>query len=137
MECAFVGAPVSEDVQARRGGPIGHDPRWKAKRDVIGVWLADGEFRRNFPRWSWFWTNVLRNIILMNERRMLWMYGEKGRFQRQMRQWARLNDYFGDMVIDESFFDLDSDGPVGLGSPAAARDYGAPLVWIPRASPRS
>lgn len=100
--------------------------RWKAKRDVIGVWLADGEFRRNFPRWSWFWNNVLRNIILANERRMLWMYGEKGRFKLQMRQWARLNDYFGDTVIDERFFDLDSDGPEGLGNPAAERDFGAP-----------
>lgn len=99
--------------------------RWKSKRDVIGVWKADGEFQRNFPRWSWFWNNVLRNVILLNERRMLWMYGEKGRFRRQMLQWARLNDYFGDIVIDERFFDPDSHGPEGLGDPAAERDYGA------------
>ncbi len=43
-----------------------------------------------------------------------------------MRQWARLNDYFGDIVIDERFFDLDSDGPEGLGNPAAEGDFGAP-----------
>jgi radical SAM superfamily enzyme YgiQ (UPF0313 family) len=99
--------------------------RWKAKRDMVGVWRADGEFRRNFPRWSWFWNNVLRNIIILNERRMLWMYGENGRFKRQMNQWARLNDYFGDIAIDEDFFDLDSDGPQGLGNAAAERDFGA------------
>jgi len=99
--------------------------RWKARRDLVGVWRADGEFQRNFPRWSWFWNNVLRNIIIFNERRMVWMYGEKGRFKRQMNQWARLNDYFGDMVIDEDFFDVDSDGPHGLGNAAAERDFGA------------
>jgi radical SAM superfamily enzyme YgiQ (UPF0313 family) len=99
--------------------------RWKAKRDLVGVWRADGEFQHNFPRWSWFWNNVLRNIIILNERRMVLMYGEKGRFRRQMNQWARLNDYFGDMVIDEDFFDVDSDGPYGLGNAAAERDFGA------------
>lgn len=56
---------------------------------------------------------------------MFWMYGEKGRFKRQMNQWARLNDYFGDMVIDEDFFDVDSEGPRGLGNAAAERDFGA------------
>ena len=54
------------------------------------------------------------------------MCGEKGRFRRQMTQCARLNGFFGDMVIDESFFDPDVDGPEGIGSPAASLDYGAP-----------
>jgi radical SAM superfamily enzyme YgiQ (UPF0313 family) len=98
--------------------------RWKAKREVVGVWRADGEFQRNYPGYSWFWNNVLRRIILFNEWRMTKIYGEKGRFRRQMRQWARLNDYFGDMVIDEAFFDPDSEGPEGIGNPRAALDFG-------------
>ena len=99
--------------------------RWKAKRDVVGVWKADGEFKKNFPRWSWFWNNVLRRIIVLNEKRMIKMYGEKGRFRRQMNQWARLNDFFGDMVIDESFFDPDAEGVEALGS-ADTVEYGVP-----------
>ena len=102
--------------------------RWKAKRDVVGVWKADGEFKKNFPRWSWFWNNVLRRIIVLNEERMIKMYGEKGRFQRQMKQWARLNDFFGDMQLDESFFDpdaADGEGVEALGA-ADTVDFGAP-----------
>ncbi len=98
--------------------------RWKAKREIVGVWRADGEFQRNFPRWSWLWNNLLRPIIVLNEKRMIRMYGEKGRFKRQMRQWARLNDFFGDLVIDESFFDPDAEGPEALGTPGTV-DYGA------------
>ena len=41
---------------------------------------------------------------------MDWMYGVVGRYQRQMMQWARLNDYFGDMAIDERFFDPEVEG---------------------------
>ena len=99
--------------------------RWKAKRDVVGVWKADGEFKKNFPRWSWFWNNVLRRIIVLNEERMIKMYGEKGRFRRQMKQWARLNDFFGDMQLDESFFDPDAEGVEALGA-ADTLDFGAP-----------
>jgi radical SAM superfamily enzyme YgiQ (UPF0313 family) len=98
--------------------------RWKAKRDVVGVWRADGEFQKNFPRWSWLWNNALRRIVVLNERRMIAMYGEKGRFKRQMKQWARLNDFFGDMQIDESFFNPDADGADALGQPDTM-DYGA------------
>ncbi|MGH9459728.1 MAG: B12-binding domain-containing radical SAM protein [Vicinamibacteria bacterium] len=99
--------------------------KWKARRDFLGVWYADGEFRKNYPRWSWLWNNVLRRIILANERRMLWMYGEKGRFRRQMMQWARLNDFFSDMALDPSFFDPDVEGPESIGDPLADLDYGA------------
>ena len=99
--------------------------RWKARRDIIGVWKADGEFKKNYPRWSWFWNNVLRRIIILNEKRMIKMYGEKGRFKRQMNQWARLNDHFGDLVIDESFFDPDADGAESMGAGDTV-DYGAP-----------
>jgi hypothetical protein len=99
--------------------------RWKARREILGLWYADGEFQRNYPNWAWFWNNILRRIIALNERRMLWMYGEKGRFKRQMMQWARINDFFGDMVIDESFFDLDEDGPDGIGDADASVDFGA------------
>jgi len=100
--------------------------KWKARRDILGVWYADGEFQKSYPRWSWFWNNVLRRIILGNERRMVWMYGEKGRFQRQMMQWARLNDFFGDMVLDPRFFDPEVEGPAGIGDPLADVHYGAP-----------
>jgi radical SAM superfamily enzyme YgiQ (UPF0313 family) len=100
--------------------------KWKARRAIIDTWYADGEFQRNYPNWSWFWNHVLRPIIRFNETRMLWMYGEKGRFKRQMKQWARLNDFFGDMVFDESFFDPEVEGPEGIGDPAAVVDYGAP-----------
>jgi len=100
--------------------------RWKAKREIIGVWRADGEFQRNYPGYSWLWNHVMRPLILANERRMTWMYGEKGRFKRQMNQWARLNDFFGDMVVDESFFDPDADGAEGIGDPAASPGFGAP-----------
>lgn len=99
--------------------------KWKARRDILGVWYADGEFQKSYPRWSWFWNNVLRRIILGNERRMVWMYGEKGRFQRQMMQWARLNDFFGDMVLDPRFFDPEVEGPAGIGDPLSDLDYGA------------
>lgn len=99
--------------------------RWKARREILGTWYADGQFQRNYPGWSWFWNNVLRRLIALNERRMTWMYGEKGRFKRQMLQWIRLNDFFHDMVIDESFFDMDVDGPVGLGDADASLDFGA------------
>jgi hypothetical protein len=51
-----------------------------------------------------------------------------GRYQRQMMQWARQNDYFGDMVIDERFFDPEAEGPESIGNAAAALDGGgAPL----------
>jgi hypothetical protein len=99
--------------------------RWKAKREIVGIWRADGEFRLNFPFYSWLWNNVLRRIVVFNERRMTWMYGEKGRFRRQMRQWARLNDYFGDMVVNHAFFDPGSEDPEGIGNTAAALDFGA------------
>ncbi len=99
--------------------------RWKARRDILGTWYADGQFQRNYPGWSWFWNNVLRRIIVLNERRMIWMYGEKGRFKRQMLQWARLNDFFGDLVIDESFFEMNANGPVGIGDAEASLDFGA------------
>ena len=98
--------------------------RWKARREILGIWYADGQFQRNYPGWSWFWNNVLRRIIALNERRMIWAYGEKGRFKRQMLQWARLNDFFGDMVVDESFFDMDAAGPVGIGDEEASLDFG-------------
>ena len=100
--------------------------RWKARREIVGVWSADGEFRKNFPRWSWFWNNVLRRIVVLNERRMTWMYGEMGRFKKQMRQWAFLNDFFGDMNVDETFFEPESEGPDGIGDASAALDYGVP-----------
>ena len=57
---------------------------------------------------------------------MDWMYGVVGRYKRQMMQWARLNDYFGDMVIDERFFDPDVDGPEGIGDPTRTLDFGLP-----------
>ena len=98
--------------------------RWKARRDILGIWYADGHFKKNYPGYSWFWNNVLRRLIAMNERRMVWMYGQKGRFKRQMLQWARLNDFFDDMEIDESFFDMNVDGPVGIGNAKAKFDFG-------------
>ena len=99
--------------------------KWRARRDIVDTWYANGQFQRNYPHWSWFWNNVLRRVIRLNEKRMLWMYGEKGRFRRQMMQWARLNDFFGDMVIDASFFDLDAEAPEGIGDPAARLDFGS------------
>ena len=98
--------------------------KWKARRAALGVWYANGEYAKNYPCWAWFWNNVLRRIILLNEKRMLAMYGEKGRFMRQMNQWARLNDFFGDMHIDPSFFDPDVEGPEGIGEPGAEEHYG-------------
>lgn len=98
--------------------------RWLAKREVFGDWKTTPSFRRNYPVWCWVWDHVLHPIIEVNERRMDWMYGVKGRYKRQMVQWARLNDYFGDMVIDESFFDPDSEGPDSIGDPDAAIEYG-------------
>ena len=57
---------------------------------------------------------------------MDWMYGEVGRYKRQMMQWARMNDHFGDMVIDERFFDPEVDGPESIGDAAVALDFGRP-----------
>ena len=66
----------------------------------------------------------------LDRRHEVWLAdGEQGRFKRQMLQWARLNDFFGDMVIDESFFDMNADGPVGIGDEEANLHFGA----IPRA----
>ena len=42
-----------------------------------------------------------------------------------MKQWARLNDFFGDMQLDESFFDPDAEGVEALGA-ADTLDFGAP-----------
>ena len=98
--------------------------KWKAHREILDDWVADDQFRRNYPYWSALWTYVMRPVIRMNERRMIWMYGEQGRFKRQMLQWARLNDYFGDMSIDERFFDPDVEGPDGIGDPAGDADFG-------------
>lgn len=100
--------------------------KWKAKREIVDDWVADPRFRLNYPYWSLLWTYLLRPVIRLNERRMTLMYGEHGRFRRQMVQFARLNDYFGDMVVDERFFDPDVEGPDGLGDPSADLDYGLP-----------
>jgi anaerobic magnesium-protoporphyrin IX monomethyl ester cyclase len=99
--------------------------KWKARREIIDEWHANEQFQQHYPRSSWVWNQILYPIIWANERRMVWMYGLKGRYKRQMMQWARLNDYFGDMVIDESFFDPDVEGPEGIGDPAAVLDFGS------------
>ena len=57
---------------------------------------------------------------------MTWMYGEQGRFKKQMRQWAFLNDFFGDMIVDEAFFEPEVEGPESIGNPLARLDYGVP-----------
>jgi anaerobic magnesium-protoporphyrin IX monomethyl ester cyclase len=98
--------------------------KWRARRDIVDDWVANDQFKQNYPYWSALWTYLLRPMIRFNERRMNWMYGEYGRYRRQMLQFARLNDYFGDMVIDERFFDPGVDGPEGIGDAAAEVDYG-------------
>jgi radical SAM superfamily enzyme YgiQ (UPF0313 family) len=102
--------------------------KWKARREIIGDWRATDQVKAHYPYFAAFYTYLLRPIIRFNENRMDWMYGEAGHYKRQMMQWARLNDYFGDTVIDERFFDPDVEGPEGIGNAAAALEGGgAPL----------
>ena len=98
--------------------------KWKARREIVDDWRANGQVKEHYPYFAALYNYVVRPIIRINERRMDWMYGEVGRYKRQMMQWARLNDYFGDAVIDERFFDPEVEGPETLGNPAAALDFG-------------
>jgi len=100
--------------------------KWKARREIIEDWRAGDPVKAHFPYFAAFYNYVVRPIIRFNENRMDLMYGVVGRYQRQMMQWARQNDYFGDMVIDERFFDPEAEGPESIGNPAAALDCGNP-----------
>jgi hypothetical protein len=99
--------------------------KWKARREIIEDWRAGDQIEAHSPYFAAFYNHVVRPIIRFNENRMDLMYGVVGRYRRQMMQWARQNDYFGDMVIDERFFDPEAEGPESIGNPAAALDCGA------------
>jgi hypothetical protein len=98
--------------------------KWKARREIIEDWRAPAQVKAHSPYFAAFYNYVVRPIIRFNENRMDLMYGVVGRYQRQMRQWARQNDYFGDMAIDERFLDLEAEGPESIGNPAAALEGG-------------
>jgi anaerobic magnesium-protoporphyrin IX monomethyl ester cyclase len=98
--------------------------KWKAKREIVGDFRANDQFKRQRPGFAYLWNWVIRPMIRFNERRMDFMYGEVGRYQRQVRQWLRVNDFFGDQVVDWRFFDPTVEGPDGIGNPAAALDGG-------------
>jgi hypothetical protein len=102
--------------------------KWIARREIIEDWRANDQVKAHYPYFAAFYNGIVRPIIRFNERRCDWMYGVVGRYQRQMMQWVRLNDYFGDMVVDERFFDPSVDGPESMGDPDAALEGGgAPL----------
>jgi len=98
--------------------------KWKARRELVEDWRANAQVKQHYPYFAMLYNGVVRPIIRMNERRMDLMYGVAGRYKRQMMQWARLNDYFGDTVVDERFFDPEVEGPEGMGNPAASLDFG-------------
>jgi anaerobic magnesium-protoporphyrin IX monomethyl ester cyclase len=98
--------------------------KWKARREIIEDWRANDQVKAHYPYFAAFYNHLVRPLIRFNERRMDWMYGEAGRYRRQMMQWVRLNDYFGDTGIDERFFDPDVEGPEGIGVAAAADNGG-------------
>jgi len=100
--------------------------KWKARRDIVEDWRANAQVKAHYPYFALFYNGIIRPMIRFNEHRMDFMYGVVGRYQRQMMQWARLNDYFGDMVVDERFFDPEVEGPEGIGNPAASLDFGRP-----------
>ena len=102
--------------------------KWMARREIIEDWRANDQVKKNYPYFARFYNGIIRPMIRFNENRMDWMYGVVGRYQRQMMQWVRLNDYFGDMVIDKSFFDPSVEGPESIGNAQAALEGGgAPL----------
>jgi radical SAM superfamily enzyme YgiQ (UPF0313 family) len=102
--------------------------KWKARREIVEDWRPNAQVKEHYPYFAMLYSALVRPIIRFNENRMDLMYGVKGRYKRQMMQWARINDYFGDLVIDESFFDPDVEGPESIGNPAASLDFGrAPL----------
>ena len=100
--------------------------KWKARRDIVEDWRPNAQVKEYYPYCAMLDNGIVRPIIRFNEHRMDLMYGVKGRYKRQMMQWARINDYFGDMVIDEPFFDPDVEGPEGMGNPAVSLDFGQP-----------
>jgi len=100
--------------------------KWKARREIVEDWRPSAQVKEHYPYFAAFYEYLIRPIIRFNERRMDRMHGEIGRYKRQMRQWARLNDYFGDLVFDERFFDPEVEGPDGIGNRAAEFDYGCP-----------
>jgi len=100
--------------------------KWKARRHIIEDWRPNAQVKQHMPCFSVFYQYLVRPIIRFNEHRMDWMYGEVGRYTRQTMQWARMNDHFGDMVIDERFFDPEVDGPESIGDAAVALDFGRP-----------
>jgi anaerobic magnesium-protoporphyrin IX monomethyl ester cyclase len=102
--------------------------KWVARREIIEDWRANDQVKRNYPYFARFYNGIVRPMIRFNENRMDWMYGVVGRYQRQMMQWVRINDYFGDMVIDERFFDPSVEEPESIGhAQAALEGGGAPL----------
>ena len=109
--------------------------KWKARRDIVEDWRANAQVKAHYPYFALFYNGIIRPMIRFNEHRMDFMYGVVGRYQRQMMQWARLNDYFGDMVVDERFFDPEVEGPEGIGNPAASLDFGRPPYGDPDDEP--
>jgi radical SAM superfamily enzyme YgiQ (UPF0313 family) len=102
--------------------------KWIARREIIEDWRANDQVKAHYPYFAMFYNGLIRPMIRFNENRMDWMYGVVGRYRRQMRQWVRLNDYFGDMVVDERFFDPEVEGPESIGSAEASlQGGGAPL----------
>ncbi len=98
--------------------------KWKARRDIVEDWRPNAQVKEHYPYFAMIYSTFVRPLIRFNEHRMDWMYGVKGRYKRQMMQWARINDYFHDLVIDERFFDPDVEGPESIGNPEASQHFG-------------
>jgi anaerobic magnesium-protoporphyrin IX monomethyl ester cyclase len=67
--------------------------RWKIRREIIGMWhptKADWKF---FKGYTYLWQFGLRYIIWLNERILELLFGLKGRYKLQMRQFLKLNDF--------------------------------------------
>jgi len=102
--------------------------KWMARREIIEDWRPSAQVRAHYPYFAAFYSLLIRPLIRFNENRMDWMYGVVGRYQRQMMDWVRNNDYFGDMEVDERFFDPSVEGPESIGNPQAALEGGGPPI---------
>jgi len=67
--------------------------RWRARRDVIGMWRPQPGDWKYFKGYTYLWEFGLRYLIWLNERLLELLFGVEGRYKIQMRHFTQLNDF--------------------------------------------
>lgn len=67
--------------------------RWRAKRVAFGIWKPSKAYFSDYPIYSMFWLGFLMPSIWMNERILHLLFGEKGRYKKQIGAWRAQNEF--------------------------------------------